>query len=340
MKHLHILFQHGSDKQPYGCSMVRLLRPLAYPGLELPFHVTQGTDLPAGKMPDVVIVERLWKPDTDVQKAQALVQTVRNAGACLLFTLDDDLLELGFKPEKANAIRLFARHAKGVIVSTEPLAERMRRLNPRVEVLPNQIDDSLFGPPPEPRTATDTVVMGYMGTPTHLGDFLGILDPLRRVLREQQGRLALELVGVSDNPRILDLFVGLPVTLRHPDGNVAYDRFVPWMKRHLSWDFALAPLSEGPFNRCKSDLKFLDYGALAIPGIFSRVTPYAETIQHEHTGLLAGDHDEWRRHLTAMATDAALRRRLATNARDHVYTHRSLRTHAHDWIHTIEQLCS
>lgn len=338
MKHLHILFEHGTDQLPFGCSMVRLLRPLNYPGLGHPWRITQGTDLPSGACPDIVIIERLWKPDTDVQSAQALVQKLRSAGSRIIYTLDDDLLGLELPPKRANAVRLFARYADGIIVSTEPLAERMRRLNSSVIVVPNQIDDTLFGPPREPRAAGDVVTVGYMGTLTHLHDLLGILEPLRRVLRQFDGRLRLELVGVSENPRILDLFNGLPVTLKRADGHVAYDRFVPWMKRELQWDFALAPLSSSSFNRCKSDLKFLDYAGLAIPGIFSATTPYTETVSHGKTGLLARNASEWETHIITLTEDVALRHNLAVAARDHVYAQRSLNQYATNWVKAIRQI--
>lgn len=335
MKHLHILFEHGTDQLPFGCSMVRLLRPLNYPGLGHPWHITQGTDLPPDSNPDMVIVERLWKPDTDVQRAHALVRRLRRTNCRMVYTLDDDLLGLNLAPARANAVRLFAREADRIIVSTEPLAERMRRLNENVCVVPNQVDDTLFGPPREPHEANGIVTMGYMGTLTHLHDLLGILEPLRRALRQLNGKLKLELVGVSDNPRILDLFSDLPVSFKRAEGHVAYDQFVPWMKRELKWDFALAPLSASPFSRCKSDLKYLDYAALSIPGIFSAVTPYRETVRHNETGLLAADADEWAAYITTLTKDAALRQRLAINARDEVYAQRCLKHRASDWVKAL-----
>lgn len=338
MKHLHILFQHGTDGLPFGCSMIRLIRPLSYPGLSMPYSVTWGTDLPDHPV-DIVIIERLWKPGTTVQQAQALISTLRAQGTKILYTLDDDLLGLPLPGDALNAIRFFARHADGLLVSTTPLAERMKSLNPRCIVLPNQIDDTLFGPSPEVSTEQRRpVVMGYMGTPTHLHDLQGILVPLRTVLRRHIGNIRLELVGVADNPGVLDLFDGLPVSIKRPEGHVAYDKFVHWMKRELRWDFAIAPLSVSAFNRCKSDLKFLDYGALGLPGIFSAVTPYADTVQHNITGLLAASDTEWEQHLESMITEPETRHSLARAARDYVYTERSLRIRATDWLDAIQEL--
>lgn len=337
MKHLHILFEHSGDQLPHGCSMVRLLRPLTYPGLSTPWRVTQGTALPEDATPDIVVVERLWKPETDVQNALDLIRTLRRAGSRIIYTLDDDLLGLNLPPARANAVRMFARFADGVIVSTEPLAGRMRSLNSNVLVVPNQIDDTLFGPPREPRDAGEVVTMGYMGTLTHLNDLLSILEPLRRALHEQKGKLRLELVGVSENPHVLELFNGLPVELKKADGHVAYDRFVPWVKQNLQWDFALAPLAPSAVNECKSDLKFLDYGALSIPGVFSASTTYSDTVRHNENGLLAANADEWCSNIKLMAQDADMRRRLALAARDEVYSQRCLKHRAQDWVAAIER---
>lgn len=336
MKRLHVLFQHGPDLQPFGCSMIRLLRPLAYLK-DVPWHITHGTALPDAPV-DVVVIERLWQPDTGVIQAEALVRRLKAAGTRIVYTLDDDLLALDLPAARANAIRLFAREADGILVSTPPLVERMRALNENVVLLPNQIDDSLFGPPRAPKTPGAVVTMGYMGTYTHLPDLLSILAPLRRSLRRHDGALRLELVGVSENPQILELFEGLPVGMKRADGHVGYERFVPWMQRELDWDFALAPLLDTRFNLGKSDLKYLDYGALSIPGIFSAVRPYTDTVAHGETGLIAHSAGEWEAHIDTLATDAALRQALAGGARDHVYAQRSLRIHAADWLQAIEAL--
>ncbi|NYT83430.1 hypothetical protein H0A70_18265 [Alcaligenaceae bacterium] len=335
MKRLHILFQHGEDRQPFGCSMIRLVLPLARDHAS--WHVTQGTDLPPSGA-DVVVVERLWKPDTDIQRAEALVRQLNASGTRIIYTLDDDLLALDMPPKRANAVRLFAREADGILVSTPTLLERMRALNDNVLLLPNHIDDALFGPPREPKAPSDIVTMGYMGTYTHLPDLLGILAPLRRSLRRHDGKLRLEMVGVSDNPQVLELFKGLPVTLRRADGHVRYDRFVPWMKRELDWDFALAPLADTNFNISKSDLKYLDYGALTIPAIFSDVRPYRDTVVHGVTGLVARSDEEWETHIDTMTGGTTLRHELASAARDQVYAERSLAIHSTDWFNAIEQI--
>lgn len=334
MTRLHILYEHSSDQKPHGCSYVRLLRPLHYPGLDTPWQVSQGTSLPTDGA-DIVILERRWHPGLDTRQAMQLVRQLRRTNSRLIYTLDDDLLGLGLAPDSANAIRLLAREAERVIVSTPPLGARMARLNPHVHVLPNQIDDTLFGPPAPPKQAQADLTIGYMGTFSHLDDLLSILAPLRRVLRRHAGRVRLELVGVADAGLLQGLFEGLPVTVRQATGCVAYPDFVGWMQRELQWDFALAPLVSSPFSACKSDLKWLDYGALGIPAIFSHVTPYADSVTSGQTGLLADSAHDWEAMLEALIRDADLRLTLARQVQDHVFGQRSLRQHAGQWVKAI-----
>ena len=40
-------------------------------------------------------------------------------------------------------------------------------------------------------------------------------------------------------------------------------------------DFAVAPLVKNKMNLCKSFIKYLDYSALGLPGIYSNISPYS-----------------------------------------------------------------
>jgi hypothetical protein len=45
----------------------------------------------------------------------------------------------------------------------------------------------------------------------------------------------------------------------------------------LKCHVGIAPLLDTPFNRCKSNLKLLEYGAVGLPTIASNVTPYKDS---------------------------------------------------------------
>ena len=177
-----------------------------------------------------------------------------------------------------------------------------------------------------------------MGTRTHDHDVMMILQPLREVLRAYGGRVRLELVGGIADAAALRAFDGLPVRGLEPS-SVDYPEFIAWLRETARWDLAIAPLEDTLFTRCKSDLKFLDYGALGIPGVFSRMPVYASTVRHLETGYLAENTPEaWSAGLRQLLDDDDLRSRIASNARDHVARHRTLATCAGRWADAVEEI--
>ena len=132
--------------------------------------------------------------------------------------------------------------------------------------------------------------------------------------------------------------VPLPTTGSH----VAYPDFVPWLRgQSRAWDIAVAPLQDTPFNHHKSDLKYLEYSALGLPGIFSDVTPYSDSVRHDDTGLLCANTTEaWCAAIVRLAQDAALRERLATAARRYVVGERCLHHDATDYARLVTDVAT
>ena len=302
MLKVEVLFEHGLDQRPHGCSYIRLLLPLTHPTNQDAFNILPGTSYQGGT--EVVIVERTWRPErVSLRMVEALVRRVRRDGARLIYTIDDNLLDLrpwslvhrGLTPDEKMVVRYLAREADGVIVSTEALKARLARLNPRVAVVPNALDERLFDagvPGSNGVQDSGRKVIGFMGTFSHDADLMMILQALRATLRRHPDALELQLVcGVAD-AAVLRAFEGLPLRVLELTGQNEYPTFVRWMTSTLRWDLAIAPLEDNPFSRCKSDIKFLDYGALSIAGIYSRVPAYKQTVRHLETGYLAENTPE------------------------------------------------
>ncbi|MBK9963741.1 MAG: glycosyltransferase family 4 protein [Holophagales bacterium] len=341
---VHVLHGTYGDGFPYGCTYVRLLLPLAHPSVADRVALTHGSD---ARIPpcDVLVVERhvLWPESEQRERLAAVFDACRGRGTKVVYTLDDNLLDLNrerpwrFPTETMRGvIRFLARTADAVVVSTPALAERFAHLNSRVHVIPNALDERLFGAPPEPAPARRPLTVGFMGTLTHEADLMMVLRPLRGLLKRAHGGIRLEVVGGVDGGRFKEALGGLPVKMIETGDTHEYPKFVGWMREHVRWDFAIAPLEDDPFTRCKSDLKYLDYGALAIPAVFSDVRPYRETVRNRETGLVVpNDPDAWAAALEEMARDEALRSRLARAARDEVHATRMLATNAVRWLEAL-----
>ncbi len=237
-------------------------------------------------------------------------------------------------------MRYFICHADGVIVSTPALGQRLKPLNDRIAVVPNALDERLFPQVPGRLNAVDSgdiVTFGYMGTGTHSGDLMMILEPLRAAMRAYSGRVKVQIVGVTLDPRVRKAFEGLPVEWLLAAGADSYPKFIRWAADRMRWDFGLAPLADTVLNRSKSDIKFLDYGMLGIPGIFSRGHAYSSTVEQLRI-LCSPDPQEWYDALELMITNPAHRSQMALAAHDYVRKSRTLETRSHDWLDAIESL--
>lgn len=351
MFRLHLLYERNIDEEPIGCSYIRLLRPFKHPSIADHISLSWGNELPPKEQFDAVVVERLWRPDVTLPMIEDLVSEIRRCGARLIYFIDDNLLDLHlYEPwylfpsdEQRMVVRYLCRFSDGIVVSTEPLKDRLERFNRNIVVLPNALDEGLFSRTSStelPFDASDDVIrVGYMGTHTHQDDLMLILDPLRAFLRESGRNVLLEIVGVSTDRRVLDCFQNLPVYVRSVGESHHYDQFIRWAMRHMRWDFAIAPLLENDFNSCKSDIKHLDYSALGIPAIYSDVTAYRNSVVHGETGWLCQNNCEsWLSGLRRLRDDVQLRQSISRAAKKYVFERRTLTHRAKEWVSALEQL--
>jgi processive 1,2-diacylglycerol beta-glucosyltransferase len=350
MLKIHVLYEHNSTKQPYGCSYIRILLPLTYPTNEKFFSVSQGTTY---ERADIIIVERTWKSENiSLSLAEELVRKVRKDGAYLIYSIDDNLLDIkpqkilqkGLSIEQLMVVRYLANKADGIIVSTNDLQQRLYGLNNNIFVVPNALDERLLAAslPSSNSINTDTntnkkrKVIGYMGTHTHDADLMMILQSLRSILRKYQKTWELQLIGGIADSSIIQAFAGLPIKILKVGDNGQYPDFMRWMSQSVQWDLAIAPLEDDCFTRCKSDIKFLDYSALGIPGIYSQVTPYKNTVRHLETGYLARNNSQdWQEAFEFLLNDDILRKKLAVQAQTYVFSNRILKHRAQNWQDAI-----
>ena len=136
MLRIHIIFEHGVDLKPFGVAYIRDILPLTHPTNAETMQVTRGTSYSSSA--DVFIVERTWKPNVTLLEAEQLVHQIRQDGARLVYSIDDNLLDLETVPFHArSAVQYFCFAADGILVSTEYLKERLHHFNSHIYVLPN-----------------------------------------------------------------------------------------------------------------------------------------------------------------------------------------------------------
>jgi hypothetical protein len=97
----------------------------------------------------------------------------------------------------------------------------------------------------------------------------------------------------------------------------------------LDLDIGLAPLADNPFNACKSPIKWLEFSALGMAGVYSAVPAYLGVIEQGKTGLLVDNVTEkWINAIKLLIDYPELRLELALAAQLKVYQEHSLQRQA------------
>lgn len=92
----------------------------------------------------------------------------------------------------------------------------------------------------------------------------------------------------------------------------------------------VVPLAASHFNRAKSWLKGIEYAAMGVPFVASRVTPYRDLWRHG-IGVLAGPPAEWATELRKLTESSGYRAELAGNGRQ-VMRGLTIEANLHRWV--------
>ncbi|MGE5224769.1 MAG: glycosyltransferase [Omnitrophica WOR_2 bacterium] len=322
---------------PWGhvLTSLRIEAPLQQSGLQVvhgneidgfyPERVSQG---------DLVIVQRDFPRWGD--RYEQVMGLARSLKKPVVYEIDDLLLELPadhpdlaleyYTPAVLPMLRAII-DADLVTTTTPALCEYLGMFNPQVRVLPNYLDDRLWSVQlPERNPGENPVVIGYMGSASHLADIDSITPVLAGLLESYGDRISLRFWG-QEPPEPLrshPLVEWIPLQIHD------YAEFAAYFQTQTC-DIAIAPLADNHFNRCKSPQKFFEYSARGIPGVYSRLDSYKQVIRQGENGFLAGGYDEWRAHLAQLVDSPELRAQIGTAAAETVSQKWLLSQHAHEW---------
>jgi glycosyltransferase involved in cell wall biosynthesis len=162
------------------------------------------------------------------------------------------------------------------------------------------------------RAVDSKIVLGYgSGTATHDIDFQEVAAPLEQVL-EQFSQVELWIAGPLTLPASLERF-GERVR-RYP-----LTDWRGWFRLMARMDIALAPLEmNNVFCRAKSEIKFVEAGALGLPVIASKIDPFQDSMTDGKDGFLAENEGEWTQALTSLIQNPQLRLQVGAAARETV----------------------
>lgn len=303
------VFPEGDPDDPHNfVAPIRLLDPLralaARHGARFLCH-RQGLESEATDA-DLIIVQRAcFNTQRELDRGLSLLAGARRAGARVVYELDDHIFcpnlpeliadsavdELDDQAyELTQAHREILALADYLTCPTKPLGDALKGLGceAKVFVIPTAID---FDLPrwntgrPAPREAGTQVHIGWSGG-SRVGRDLEIVVPHLLKLVRAHSNVNVVIAGAL---KYAQLFSEIPSRQLRLLGWVDYDSYPVLLS---TFDLALIPMQDHAYNRCKSALKVIDYGAVGVPSICSPVAPYRDLPKLDSTPVLSGD-DEW-----------------------------------------------
>ena len=205
--------------------------------------------------------------------------------------VDEDLVARSLPPQ-------LARQADGLQLATRALEAEFAGLNPRRAVFESQLWE------PAATTAAarapDRLVIGWAGTRSERGDLALALPALAGVLdRHPEVRVA-----VMGDPELQGALAPLPAarTAFIPAGS--FERAQRFLDEI---DIGIAPLCPTAFNRCRDDVRFLEYASHGVLAICADLEPYRDVVRPGQTGFLFRDPAELETVLERVLAEKELR---------------------------------
>ena len=213
-------------------------------------------------------------------------------------------------PVLQNVEVLNFRAVHAVQTSTEPLAEVLRRDNPEVRVFPNGVARL---PDIANHRAPERLTMLFAGL-NREDEWPPYLDALNGVMAKVGERLHMVIVGDRG------LFDRLATPHKSFVPICGYDTYQSLL---AASEISFMPLLDTPFNRCKSDLKFIEAAAHRVVALATGAT-YESVIADGQTGVLFRSGEELEQRLLRLVANPDITRRIGDAARAYVVRERML----------------
>lgn len=266
-----------------------------------------------------------------------VIRGLQSQGIKVLYEIDDYVhairkmadhdFKRAFTKDDLADMELCMRVCDGLIVSTDYLARRYRAFNRRVWVCENGLD---LGRYRLTRPDRPTVNVIWAGATGHRAAVLPWVEQVGLVMERHKDVCFVSIGQDYANtlrPQFGTRTISVPFTL--------VDQYPAAM---TLGDIAIAPAGKTNFHKGKSDLRWIEAGALGIPTIADPVTyPH---IDHGVNGFHASTPAEAGELLEQLVTDAKVRLKVGDKARAYVEAHRDMRVCCEAWRTAIDDVLS
>jgi len=262
----------------------------------------------------------------------------------MIYETDDNHFRMepwnGYKPDvdaELPFIKRMAQRADLLTVSTQPIANEYKVFNNNCKVIRNAIDPSIYTTTVErPSFGAERPRVVYYGSTARMRDYAG--HPGYR--GKWEGGYASK--AVEDLRKDLwNVFIGVNPGTEHAVAPF-FDEIYPYVENIRKFtealasshpDIGIAPLGGDDFDKCKSELHWLEYsmvGAAFIGERFRGDGPY-QMVRDGVDGLLVRGRGEWYTGMKKLIGSKDLREQLAGAAKERVLKEYDYKDRAKEW---------
>jgi glycosyltransferase involved in cell wall biosynthesis len=178
----------------------------------------------------------------------------------------------------------------------------------------------------------EVLTIGWHGGSSHYSDLLRVIPVLNQIKQEYKDKINFRFFGARFDGLLKQLDVDIMPWIK-PD--LFFDRF-----SRLHYDIGVIPLENTQFNRCKSNIKWLECSYYNIPCVVENITPYKEHITHTKNALLFNTGDELYTALIYLIKNKQLRDFISSSANRYVVSNFNIDKYINKRISLYNKLLS
>lgn len=224
--------------------------------------------------------------------------------------------EKDFLIQGAESYRECLKHSDLFITSTKELEKIASSKFPHIKsfLLPNGILEGIENVSNCCVVADNQKIKLFYGsgTNTHDEDFKLLASPLLNILNQNK-EVELYILGDLRLPKEFSL-LGEQVKRISKISSDLYFKYIS------SFDIALIPLVDSVFNRCKSNIKFIEASLNSIPSVCSDLPEFSNLIDNGYSGFIASSSKDWEINLKKLISSKSLRTEIGRKANSLVRT--------------------
>jgi hypothetical protein len=263
----------------------------------------------------------------------------------IIYETDDNHFQIrkwnGYWPDvqaERPLIERMAKRADLITVSTGPIKDAYSHLNDNFRVIRNAIDPSIYTtnrPRPEHGGSKPRVV--YYGSTARMRDYGGYPNERGKWEGGYAGKAVEDL-----RKELWNVFIGVNPGTEHVIAPF-FDEAYPYIENIRGFsetlaashgDIGIAPLGGDEFDRCKSELHWLEYAMVGAAFIGERFkygeAPYS-MVRNGVDGLLVKGRQEWYDALKSLVRSKDLREQLSGAAKERVLKEYDYKDRAVEW---------